>query len=68
VDLAEAKALVKAEANVHERVVCDACRTASAGVCARRELEVTARLTAVPKFRRSGWHHDPGRHGREREL
>jgi hypothetical protein len=52
----------------HVRVVCDACRTASAEVCGRRELAVTARALAVPKFKAAGWHHDPGAHARTRTL
>lgn len=45
----------------HVRVSCDACRSASAEVCGRRELEVFARTEAVTKFRRAGWHNDTGR-------
>ena len=52
----------------HVRVVCDACRTASAEVCAKRELPVTVRASAVPKFRKAGWHHDAGRDARAPTL
>ena len=51
----------------HVRVVCDACRSASAEVCGRRELEVFARTEAVGKFRRAGWHNDSGYGGRKDE-
>jgi hypothetical protein len=54
--------------STHVRVICDACRSASAEVCAKRDLDVTAKIGAVPKFKRAGWHHDPGRHGRVRAL
>jgi len=52
----------------HIRVVCDACRKASAEVCGKRELAVTARLTAVAKFKSIGWHQDPGSYGRPSAL
>jgi hypothetical protein len=52
----------------HVRVVCDSCRTASAELCGKRELAVTARALAVPKFRAAGWHHDPGTHARSRTV
>jgi hypothetical protein len=45
----------------HLRVICDACRTASAEVCGKRDLPVMARVAAVRKFKAVGWHHDPGR-------
>ena len=48
----------------HVRVTCDGCKAASAELCGRRELEVFARTEAVPKFRKAGWHHDPGSRGR----
>jgi hypothetical protein len=51
----------------HVRVVCDACRTTSAEVCAKRELPVLARASAVPKFKKAGWHHDASAQGRVRE-
>jgi hypothetical protein len=44
----------------HIRVICDGCRTSTAEVCPRRELPVTARGTAMRKFKAVGWHHDPG--------
>ena len=50
----------------HVHVVCDACRTASAELCGKRELPVTARAQAVPRFKAAGWHHDPGTHARTR--
>jgi hypothetical protein len=52
----------------HIRVVCDACRTATAEVCTRRELPVSARATAMRKFKAVGWHHDPGSGRRARIL
>jgi len=52
----------------HVRVTCDACRKKTAEICAKRELDITARIAAVPKFLAAGWHHDPGRHGRSRAL
>jgi hypothetical protein len=52
----------------HVRVICDACRTASAEQCGKRELAVTARATAVPKFRKAGWHYDPSEHARTKTL
>jgi len=50
----------------HVRVVCDACREASAEVCGRREIAIVARTSAVEKFRRAGWHHDAGTYTRAR--
>ncbi len=50
----------------HIRVICDGCRTASAELCGKRELAVTARARAVPKFENAGWHHDPGDHVRQK--
>jgi hypothetical protein len=44
----------------HLRVVCDACRTATAELCGKRELPGPARASAVRKFKNAGWHHDPG--------
>jgi hypothetical protein len=44
----------------HVRVICDACRVATAEVCGRRDLPVMAKVAAMRKFRASGWHHDPG--------
>jgi hypothetical protein len=44
----------------HVRVTCDACSTASAEVCGKRDLPVMARVAAVRKFREVGWHNDPG--------
>jgi hypothetical protein len=52
----------------HVRVVCDSCRTASAELCGKRDLPVTARAQAVPKFQAAGWHHDPGTHARTRTV
>jgi hypothetical protein len=52
---------------VHVRVTCDGCQKASAELCAKRELEVTAKMSAVPKFLRAGWHHDAGTQTRVRE-
>lgn len=53
----------------HIRVVCDACRTASAEVCGKRDLPVAATVSAVRKFEAAGWHHDPGgRHLRQKTL
>jgi hypothetical protein len=52
----------------HVRVICDACREATAEVCGRRELVVSLKMTAVPKFKKAGWHHDPGEYGRMRSL
>jgi hypothetical protein len=51
------------ENGLHIRVTCDACRRATAELCAKRDLAVTARTKAVPKFKEAGWHHDPGKHG-----
>jgi hypothetical protein len=45
----------------HVRVTCDACGTASAEVCGKREPPLKARIAAVQKFKDVGWHHDPGR-------
>jgi hypothetical protein len=53
-------ALLLVEA-AHLRVICDACRTASAVVCGKRDLRVMARVAAMRKFKAVGWHHDPGR-------
>ncbi len=53
--------------STHVRVACDACRTATAEVCGKRELPVTVRASAVPKFKKAGWHHDTGSQGRVRE-
>ena len=48
----------------HIRVTCDACRTATAEVCGKRDLPVAARVAAIRKFKEVGWHHDPSRnHG-----
>jgi hypothetical protein len=52
----------------HVRVVCDACRAASAELCGKRDLAVTARVLAVPKLKAAGWHHDAGSHARTRTL
>ncbi len=52
----------------HVRVVCDSCRTTSAELCGKRELPVTARARAVPRFKTAGWHHDPGAQARTRTL
>lgn len=48
--------------DAHIRVLCDACRTASAEVCGKRDLPVMARVAAIRKFKAVGWHHDPVRH------
>ena len=45
----------------HIRVACDACHTATAEVCRKRDLPVAARVAAIRKFKEVGWHHDPGR-------
>jgi hypothetical protein len=42
----------------HVRVTCDACRTASAEICGRRELAISVRASAVPRFEKAGWHFD----------
>ena len=52
----------------HVRVVCDACRSATAEVCGKRELPMLAKVTAAQRFRTHGWHHDPGTHARVRAL
>jgi hypothetical protein len=52
----------------HLRVTCDACRTASAEVCGKRDLPVMARVAAVRKFKAVGWHNDPGDHARTKTL
>jgi len=52
----------------HIRVVCDACGTASAELCGKREFAITARANAVHKFRAHGWHHDPTDRGRQRAV
>jgi hypothetical protein len=52
----------------HLRVICDACRTATAEVCGKRDLPVVARVAAMRKFRAAGWHHDPGDHARTKTL
>lgn len=44
----------------HVRVTCDACRTASAEVCGKRDLPVMACVAAIRKFKAVGWHNDPG--------
>ena len=44
----------------HLRVTCDACRTATAEVCGKRDLPVAARVAAIRKFKMVGWHNDPG--------
>ena len=43
----------------HIRVVCDACRSATAEVCGKRDPPFMARVVAVRKFKAVGWHHDP---------
>jgi hypothetical protein len=52
---------------MHVRIVCDGCRAASAEVCGKRDLPVTVRASAVPKFRKAGGHHDAGSQGWVRE-
>jgi hypothetical protein len=52
----------------HVRVTCDSCRSATAELCARRELPVVARASCVARFKAAGWHHDPGDHARLRTL
>jgi hypothetical protein len=52
----------------HIRVVCDACRTASAEICGKRDLPIAARVAAMRKFLAVGWHHDPGIDRRTRVL
>lgn len=52
----------------HLRVTCDACRTASAEVCGKRDLAVMARVAAVRKFKEVGWHNDPGEYARAKTL
>jgi hypothetical protein len=59
--------LVIVEAS-HARVICNGCREATAELCGRRELAVSVRLSAVPKFKKAGWHHDAGDYGRVRSL
>jgi hypothetical protein len=59
--------LVALEA-AHLRVTCDACRTATAEVCGKRDLPVMARVAAIRKFRAVGWHHDPGDLARTKTL
>jgi len=53
---------------IHIRVTCDACRSANAEVCTRRDLPVMARVAASRKFREVGWHHDPGDSMRAKTL
>jgi hypothetical protein len=43
----------------HLRVTCDACCTATAEACGKRDLPTAARVAAVRKFQAVGWHHDP---------
>lgn len=50
----------------HVRVTCDSCRAATAELCGKRELPLTARAQAVRRFMAAGWHHDPGQHARAR--
>jgi hypothetical protein len=52
----------------HIRVVCDACRTASAEICGKRDLPIAARVAAMRKFHAVGWHHDAGIDRRTRVL
>ena len=52
----------------HLRVVCDACRTATAEVCGKRDLPIAARIAAMRKFKAVGWHHDAGSDRRARVL
>jgi hypothetical protein len=52
----------------HIRVLCDACRTASAELCGKRDLAVAVKIVAVQKFRAHGWHHDAGTHARTRAF
>jgi hypothetical protein len=51
----------------HIRVTCSGCGV-NAEVCPKRELPATARASAVTKFRKAGWHFDPGEHTRDRSL
>jgi hypothetical protein len=51
----------------HIRVVCDGCRT-SAEVCGKRDPPVAAVVSAVRKFKATGWHHDVGRNLRQRSI
>jgi hypothetical protein len=50
---------------VHVRVTCSACR-ATAELCCHRDPFVAARRIAVERFRRAGWHLDPGERARHR--
>jgi hypothetical protein len=52
----------------HIRVTCDACRTANAEVCGKRDLPLMARVAAVRKFRAAGWGHEPQEYTRTEAL
>ena len=52
----------------HIRVVCDACRVASAEVCGKRDLPIAATVSAIRKFKANGWHHDAGQNMRQKSV
>jgi hypothetical protein len=52
----------------HLRVTRDACRSASAEVCGKRDLPIAARIAAMRKFKAAGWHHDAGVDRRARVI
>ena len=52
----------------HIRVICDACRSADAEVCGKRDLPLMARVAAVRKFRAAGWRHEPREYTRTEAL
>ena len=52
----------------HIRVTCDACRSADAEVCGKRDLPLMARVAAVRKFRAAGWRHEPHEYTRTEDL
>lgn len=58
--------LLRIEAT-HVRVVCDACRKASAEVCSKRDV-LNARAIAIPKFQAVGWHHDAAYEQRAKRI
>ncbi len=52
----------------HIRVTCDACRSADAEVCGKRDLPLMARVAAVRKFRAAGWRHEAPEYVRTEAL
>jgi hypothetical protein len=52
----------------HIRVTCDACRSADAEVCGKRDMPLMARVAAIRKFRAAGWRHEPNEYTRTEEL